>query len=326
MRILVTGSSGYIGPHLVQALRSRGDHVIGLDRVKPSSTEPHVFVHGDLLDDESLEKAFTNGIDCVAHLAAARADWGLSDEEYMRDNVLATRRLIEVGGQAEVRKWLFYSSVGVLGSSTIPLDDSSPPAPEGAYATSKADAESLFRQLGESDPRAEIMIIRPSAVYGPGNPPNTNVYRLIDAIHRRRFVMIGTGANVKTVSYLPNLIEATLFLMDRMSPGAGEYIYVDNPTFTTKALVGHLYESLGKRAPRWHLPLSLVRPLAYSSDILAQFLDVDLPITSARIQKFSRPTNFDRMSLDRAGFSQPFSSKDALKATVQWYIDTNASA
>ena len=326
MRVLVTGSSGYIGPHLVEALQRRGDHVVGLDRVRPSSTEPHVFVHGDLLDERSLEKAITNGIDCVAHLAAARVDWGLSDEEYVRDNVLATRRLIEAGGQAEVRKWLFYSSVGVLGSSAIPLNDSSPPAPRGTYATSKADAESLFRQLGESDPRAEIMIVRPSAVYGPGNPSNTNVYRLIDAIRRRRFVMIGTGANIKTVSYLPNLIEATLFLMDRMSPGEGRYIYIDTPALTTKALVDHLYEALGKRAPRWHLPLSLVRPLAFPSDILAQLLGVDLPITSARIQKFCRPTNFDRTSLDRAGFTPPFSIEDALKATVQWYLDTHASA
>ena len=326
MRILVTGSSGYIGPHLVQALRNRGHHVIGLDRVKPSSMEPHVFVHGDLLDDESLEKGFTNGIDCVAHLAAARADWGLTDEEYMRDNVRATRRLIEVGRKAEVNKWLFYSSVGVLGSSVEALDDSSPQAPKGAYGVSKADAESLFVQLGESDPSAEIMIVRPSAVYGPGNPPNTNVYRLIDAIHRRRFVMIGTGTNIKTMSYLPNLIEATLFLIDRMSAGAGKYIYVDNPTLTTRALVDYLHDALAIQAPRWHLPLPLMRLLSYPSDLLAQLLGVDLPITSARIQKFSRPTNFDRRSLDEAGFSPTFSSEEGLAVTVQWYIDTHASA
>ncbi len=325
MRVLVTGSSGFIGPHLVHALRARGDYVIGIDRDPPASIAPDVFVQGDLLDDGPLNEA-SQGIDYVAHLAAARTDWGLPDAAYIRDNVRATRRLIEVGRQAGIRKWLVYSSVGVLGSSAEPLDDSAPIAPEGIYASSKAEAEALFEQLGADDPLAEITILRPSAVYGPGNPPNTNVYRLLDAIHRRRFVMIGDGQNIKTVSYLPNLIEVTMFLADRMSPGVHTHIYVDTPALTTRALVEHLHEALGKNAPRWHIPISLARSLAFSFDILARIINVDLPITSARIQKFCRSTNFDGVSLREAGFSAPVATEDALHATARWYLETQTSA
>lgn len=324
MKVLVTGSSGYIGPHLVRALQSRGDPVVGIDRIPGNGVQPDVFIHGDLLDDLSLEQAMEEEPDCIAHLAASRADWGLSDEEYARDNVWATQRVIDVGRRAGVRKWLVYSSVGVLGSSQLPLDDSAPLNPDGAYATSKADAERLFEELSASDPLAQVSVIRPSAVYGPGNPTNTNVFRLMDAIHRRKFVMIGDGENVKTVSYLPNLIEATLFVMDRMSPGYRTHIYVDSPALSTSALVGFLSEEIGTKIPRRHLPLSVARPMAVSSDILARLIKVDLPITSARIQKFCRATNFERTSLDREGFLPTVTAEDALRATAQWYLETRA--
>lgn len=136
--------------------------------------------------------------------------------------------------------------------------------------------------------------------------------------------MIGAGENVKTVSYLPNLLEATLFLLNEMSPGVGKYIYVDTPTLTTRALVHHLYEALDKSPPRWHLPLSLARPVAVPFDVLARLLEVDLPITSARIQKFCRSTNFDRSSLDMTGFTPSVPIEDALQATVRWYLESHA--
>lgn len=325
MNVLVTGSSGFIGPYLVKALIERGDYVIGLDRVAPSAIEPHVFVQGDLTDGESIDKALAHDVDLVAHLAAARADWGLTDEEYVRDNVTATRDLIEAAVEEGVGRWVFYSTVGVFGPSDVPLDDSAPRAPIGIYGETKAESEALFDTLAASDPDSQITVIRPSAVYGPGNPDNTNVYRLIDAIYRRRFVMIGDGSNTKTVSYLPNLIDATMFLLDRLSPGIQKYIYVDSPALTTRELVDQIYEALGKSAPRWNLPLPVAQSMAYPSDLLARMTGIDLPITSARIQKFCRSTHFDRTALDRSGFSPAFSPAEAIRATVDWYLQTHTT-
>lgn len=325
MKVLVTGSSGFVGPYLVEALIERGDYVIGIDRVAPSAIEPHVFVQGDLTDDESIEKALAHDVDLVAHLAAARADWGLSDEEYIRDNVTATRRLIESALDKGVARWIFYSTVGVFGPSDVPMDDSAPRAPHGIYGETKAEAEALFDTLAAADPETQIKVIRPSAVFGPGNPDNTNVYRLIDAIYRRRFVMIGDGSNTKTVSYLPNLIEATMFLIDRLTPGIDKYIYVDSPALTTRELVDQIYEALGKTATSWNLPLPVARSLAYPSDLLARLTRVDLPITSARIQKFCRSTYFDRIALDRTGFIPTYSPAEAIRATVDWYLQTHTT-
>lgn len=324
MRVLVTGSSGYIGPALVQALMDDGHHVVGVDRLRPDGVEPHQFIHGDLLEERSLIEAFEHDIDMVAHLAAARVDWGLSDDGYIRDNVEVTERLIEAGAEAGVAKWVFFSSVGVFGPSVEPLGDDAALAPDGIYGRTKAHSEELFAELSKHQPDCEITIIRPSAVYSPGNPDNTNVYRLIDALHRRRFVMIGSGENAKTISYLPNLIEATMFLIGRMSPGVSRYVYVDEPTLTTQELVDHLAESLEIGSPRWRLPLSLARPLAMPFDLLARAFGRDLPITSARVKKFCRPTNYHRGALEAEGFQPSADIFAGLDATVEWYRRTRA--
>ena len=321
MNILLTGSSGYIGSRLAPVLLKHGYKVIGIDRAEPENAVlDYTFIHGDLLDEEALAKAFEEPIDCVMHLAAARTDWGPSKEEYFRDNVDATKSLLKAGRARGVKNWFFYSTVGVLGSSDVPLDEHAPHAPRTPYGASKAEAENLFLGFAEEDADACITMLRPSAVYGPGNPDNTNIYRLVESIQGGRFVMVGRGEARKTTSYHDNLIPATLFLLERMKPGVATYIYVDDPVISTAQLVERIYRLLGQTPPTWHLPLWLVRPIAYVSDIAAALLKIDFPITAARVEKFCTSTYFDASAIRALGFRQPVSNEEALAATVEWHL------
>ena len=320
MNILLTGSSGYIGSRLAPVLLEHGHHVVGVDRAEPEGPVRYPFIHGDLLDGVTLTEAFEEPIDCVMHLAAARADWGPSEAEYFRDNVEATECLLEVGRTKGVKDWFFYSTVGVMGSSEVSLNEQAPQAPTTPYGASKAEAERLFLRFAEEDANARITMLRPSAVYGPGNPPNTNIYRLIESVRSGRFVMVGPGDSLKTTSYHDNLIPATLFLLERMKPGVATYIYVDEPVISTARLVERVYRLLGKTPPAWHLPLWFVKPVAYVSDVAAVALKVDFPITAARVEKFCTSTNFDASAIRRLGFQQPISNEDALAATVEWHL------
>jgi nucleoside-diphosphate-sugar epimerase len=161
--ILLTGSSGYIGRTLAPFLKQKGFAVIGLDRNPCPYTDHQLdaFIQGDLCDDACL-KQIPDGINAVYHLAAAKDDWGLSDEEYFDDNVTATRKLLHAGCERGIRQWLFFSSVAVLGSSIAALDESAPMAPKGAYGESKSEGEMLFHHLAEKEPSARILIMRPS--------------------------------------------------------------------------------------------------------------------------------------------------------------------
>ncbi len=318
MKILLTGSSGYIGTNLIPQLKARGHVLVGFDRRRPTSDALDENVQADLLNDADLDEAL-GGVEAIMHLAAAKGDWGISEADFFRDNVEATRRLIRAGRGMGVKKWIFYSTVATLGPSDVPLDERAPFSPAIPYGASKAEAEKLFLRFAEEDDDAQILIIRPSVVFGPGNPSSTNIYRLIHAIHRGRFVMIGNGREIKTTSFIENLVAAHIFLMERMAPGAQTYIYVDRPPLSTGQLVSRIFRLLGKRPPSWHLPLSIVKPVAYLGDATAALTGLDLPITAARIQKFCTGTNFDPSAVHELGFRQPVNIDDALRATVTWY-------
>ena len=301
------------------ALTDDGHYVAGVDRDPPSNPGASDFYRGDLVEPDVCREA-VDGIDRVFHLAAAKGDWGISEEEYYRDNLEATRKLIEAGLELGVKDWVFYSTVSTLGPHHDPVDEDAGFDAIGPYGASKAEAEKLFHQLAEDNPEAQILIIRPSVVYGSGNPPSTNIYRLIDAIYNRRFAMVGPGEAIKSTSYIENLLEATLFLMDRMERGVQTYIYVDEPALTTWTLVDHIYKLLGKSPPSWHIPLSIASPIATVADWAADLTGIDFPITAARIEKFNRSTNFDASKIREEGFEQPVSNEEALRKTVKWHL------
>lgn len=317
--LLLTGSSGYIGSRLANRLNERGHSVFGVDRKQYNGNFFSDTTTGDLLEPSTLERTNLN-VDCICHLAAAKGDWGISEEEYYRDNLEATRAIIEAGKDAGVKDWVFYSTVSTLGPHHAPVDEGADFNAINSYGASKADAEKLFHQLASEDPEARVLIIRPSVVYGPGNPPSTNIYRLVDAIYNRRFAMVGPGDAIKSTSYIENLLAATIFLMERMERGVQTYIYVDEPALTTGTLVERIYKLLGRSPPSWHIPLSVATPIATVSDWTADLTGIDLPITAARIEKFNRSTNFDASKIREDGFEQPVSNEDALRRTIEWHL------
>jgi len=321
-RVSVTGSSGYIGSRLVPEIQGRGVTVRGIDRELGKNEALDNFVQGDLCESAVAQKA-VDGVDRVIHLAAAKGDWGISEDEYYRDNLEATRHVIEAGVEAGVKDWVFYSTVSTLGPHHEAVDEDADFNAINPYGASKADAEKLFHQLAEDNPEARILIIRPSVVYGPDNPPSTNIYRLVDAVYNRRFAMVGPGEAIKSTSYIENLLEATLFLMERMERmerGVQTYNYVDEPALTTGTLVRRIYRLLGKSPPSWHIPLRVASPVATVSDWAADLTGIDFPITAARIEKFNRSTNFDASKIRKEGFEQPVSNEEALRKTVEWHL------
>jgi nucleoside-diphosphate-sugar epimerase len=321
MRFLVTGSSGYIGSDLVLALSREGHQVIGLDRRPPPSGAPlEKFVQVEL---GAVRAELFGHLDGVFHLAAARADWGFSEDDYFRDNVRGTRALLDALGD-DVPFWIFTSTVSVYGPSARPLTESSARRPMTPYGRSKAKAEELFEEYGRRRPEASIGILRPSVVFGPGNPPDTNIFRLVDSIWKRRFIMVGDGQTPKATSYITNTVAATTFLANLLrkpeTPRLLRFNYVDAPLLHTGDLVRMIRAGLGRTGMQPSVSLKVARPMARVSDVLAELISKDLPITSARIDKFCTPTAFDASAIREAGFRQPITVEDAIDRTLENYL------
>jgi nucleoside-diphosphate-sugar epimerase len=319
MRILITGSSGYIASAVGPALKHRGHTLVGLDRETGNSSFLDHFHHGDLLDTDLVCRALSQ-VEMVLHLAAAKGDWGISEEEYFRDNLKATRNLLRAAKGRGIKHWMFYSTVAAIGPSDSAADEGASLAPIDAYGESKAEAEALFNEFS-SETGAHVTIVRPSVVFGPGNPPDTNIYRLIEAVYRRRFVLVGDGDTLKTTSYIENLVEATLFLMERFDPGVSTYIYVDDPVRTTGEIVHQIYSVLDRFGPMIRMPLWLARPVARISDAAAKIVEIDFPITAARIEKFCRSTYYDGSAIRDLGFKQPVDNQTAMERTITWHLN-----
>jgi GlcNAc-P-P-Und epimerase len=319
MRFLVTGSSGYVGRFLVPRLQDSGAHVIGIDRRPSDGPAPDEFVQADLMDDAEYSAALTR-VDRVVHLAAARVDWGVSAEGYLRDNALATERLIEVGVKAGIDDWVFYSSVSVHAANDTPLGEDEGLHPEGIYGKSKARAEAAFRRLSSSDPGQRVTVIRPSAIFGPGHPPDTNVYRLIEAVKAKRFFMVGDGSTPKSLTYMENLIDATFFLMDRPDrEGFREYIVVEGPVMSTRDIVQTIQKGLSSHGRIPRIPAAVASLVGFAGDVAGALLKIDVPVNRDRIRKFRRPTNYSSRRLREEGFEFRVDQRDALHRTSEWH-------
>ena len=148
--ILVVGGAGYIGSHVVKALRDAGRQPVVFDNLSTGLREnlfPDIpFIHGDLLIPEQVRAAM-RGIRSVIHLAALKAagDSMLEPERYALHNLNGTVNLLHAAGTAGVRHFVFSSSAAVYGEPQyLPLDENHPTEPANFYGQTKLQTEMLL--------------------------------------------------------------------------------------------------------------------------------------------------------------------------------------
>ena len=195
VRVAVTGGSGFIGAHLVAALAARGDQVRCLLRpssdgsLLPAEVEP--VVTADLGAASGLER-LVRGCDAVVHLAGLTRSW--TPRELYRVNRDGTAALCAAvaGVHPAVRQLILVSSQAAVGPSNRgrPRREEDPPAPVTAYGRSKLAAE----RVRQRHPELPITVIRPPAVYGPGDRDIFAYFRLVGAGVRRSWCLPAVSA------------------------------------------------------------------------------------------------------------------------------------
>jgi len=211
---LVSGATGLIGTHLVEALIVRGEQVRAL--VRPTSQAKRLrelgveLRIGTLMDNATLMAA-AKGVDRVFHCAALVSDWG-TDEDFIQTNVRGTHNIMAASTRAEVTKFVYLSTTDVYGFPGRPALESERHSPRGfAYSDSKIEAETLLwnhhKRVG-----LPITIIRPATVYGPG--ARLLVAEIVAALRRRRAILIEDGRHIAGLTYVGNLVDAILLAAD----------------------------------------------------------------------------------------------------------------
>jgi UDP-glucuronate 4-epimerase len=231
---LVTGCAGFIGSHLVEALRSRGCAVVGVDafidnypRALKERNLERCAAHSDLefkeldLAEAPLQPLLAR-VDGIFHLAArpgVRTSWGPSFAAYDRDNVLATQRVFEAAVERGVRI-VYASSSSVYGNAaSYPVREDSPLAPVSPYGVTKLAGEALANAFRLSH-GLDAVGLRYFSVYGPRQRPDMAFARVLRCLEEGRpFQVLGRGLQTREYTYVGDVVEATLAAMDRAPSG-----------------------------------------------------------------------------------------------------------
>lgn len=318
-KVLVVGSSGFVGSHVEGLLTSLGVQVARFD-LYPDPHAGRETTIGDVRNVDALIGAM-RGCTAVLNLAAAHHDFGIGTATFESVNVGGARAICAAMEYHGITNLCFYSSVAVYGEHPEPPDEHTAPAPVNDYGRTKLAAEAVYRRWEAAGER-RALIVRPAVVFGPRN--YANLFKLIRQIDRRRFFPVGAGTNHKSMCDVANLLEAIGFLWTappRQPAGEDEvYNYADKPDLSSKDVIGLVYEGLGRTPPRMHLPLGPIMLAARPFDLVARATGKDLPITSARVQKLSdAETAFEAARIRRVGFRPSRTLPEAITAMVQWY-------
>lgn len=192
MRILITGSSGFVGEHLVKKLSSKYQIV------------KYDLKNGQDILNEKLLLSKLKDVDVVIHLAAfisATESW-YKPMDYMRNNALGTLSVINCAIQTGVKKIIFFSSAAVKVKPLTP------------YAVSKIAAEELARLYSD---KINTIIVRPENIYGPGQKEAYGyvIHNFIKAVREGKEIIIyGNGNQTRDFIYIDDIIETVEKLLE----------------------------------------------------------------------------------------------------------------
>lgn len=304
-KISVVGGAGFIGTALCRLLARAGQEFEIIDLVA-SASFPRQSRIADIRDMAALSDSLSGQI--IVHLAAAHRDDLRDPQDYLRTNVDGTRNLCRLAIQRGIERIVFTSSVAVYGAAAPRSDETAPLAPNTPYGNSKAQAEQVLRDW-QAASAGSLTVIRPAVVFGEGN--RGNVHRLLAQIDANEFVMVGDGANAKSMAYVGN-VAAFLFAALGQRPGLAIYNYADGPDMTMAELVGYArHRLLGRQGTGPRISHALGLTLGRLADRLARATGRGVPIHAARIEKFCAETTFVR-GADLPGFTPPFTLEQGL--------------
>jgi nucleoside-diphosphate-sugar epimerase len=255
MKVLITGSNGFIGKHLSQMLSS--DYlIIRHGRKVQVSAVKNSYFHLDV-NGRSDWQEHLKGVDAIIHLAASAHNKFNVEESIDEVNVNGALALARQAATAGVKRLIFISTIGVLGNkTTIPIDEKTAECPHSDYAHSKLKAEKALLELSKIT-SLEVVIIRPVLVYGDMAPGNfSKLKSLINKISILPFGLINNKRSFISVSNLVSFIELCI-----EHPKAKNEIFCisDGVDVSIKVFTDFIAAGISKKVFQFPLPIWFIQ-------------------------------------------------------------------
>lgn len=337
-RCVVTGGSGFLGRHLVDALLAQdaSDTQVSVFDLRPyehhdpATADSVHSTTGSVTSLGDLVAAFKDA-SVVYHCVSANPMDNLNERLMWSVNVDGTKNVIEACKQAAVSKLLYVSSASVVfdGRPTNKLDETAPYPKRylDYYSKSKAEGERLV--LAANKPALLTCSLRPSSIFGERDP--LYVPRLIEAGRQRksRFI-IGNGKTKWEFTYVGNVASACIKAVEALtpdSPVAGQAYFITNDENTPFwQHMGTILTALGYPPPSVHLPFIICFILAAIVDfifmLLSPFYKPAAPPTFTKQRVLLMSTDRS-LSCEKAkrdfGYSAEVSMEEANRRTIEFF-------
>lgn len=316
MLALVTGASGFIGSHLVRALKAGGYDVRAFVHKTPiAEIQGVTAVTGDIRDSAALETAMA-GVNVVFHLAAAVGSVVTDPHAFREINVNGTEAVLAAARQAGAGRVVHFSSIAVLGA-VKPGDTAGedyPPAPRTLYDRTKLEAELAVRRAAADG--LNVVIVRPGWVYGPGD---RRTFKFIRAICRRKFALIAGAPGRQTPVYIDDLTAGVLLAAEKGRSGAVYHLAGDE-ILTAEEMARIVAAACWVAGPRLKLPRGFAIAAAFILEKTFGLVKKEMPLNRGKLSFFLDPK---AMSSARAkkelGFAPAIDFKTGIARAVAWY-------
>ena len=226
MRVVVTGAAGFIGSHLSERLLAARHEVVGIDcfadyyerewkekNLEASrSHDRFQFEEADLVD-AGLGPLLADA-EVVYHLAGqpgVRPSWGNQFDRYVRDNIIATQRLLEALKEIPIKRLVFAGSSSVYGDAEkFPTKETALPRPVSPYGVTKLAAEHLTH-LYTRNFGIPAVSVRYFTVYGPRQRPDMAFSRFMHALIAGEDIEVfGDGEQTREFTYVSDAVDGTI--------------------------------------------------------------------------------------------------------------------
>jgi nucleoside-diphosphate-sugar epimerase len=297
LRVGVTGSSGFIGQHVMASLASQGHQCVAIRRPYELAALTPVF----------------RSLDAVVHLAGVVS--AARDSDFDTGNVASTRIVAEAVRETGIRI-VHISSLAAAGPAapSAPRTESDPPAPINAYGRTKLAGERIVRDL----PDDRWIVLRPGVVYGAGDRALRSLFLYV---RRGLLPIVGNPHAAYTFVYIDDAVRAIVAAVEGSRSGDVLFVGHADPV-RPLALMEAIATTLGVRARPVAIPRALVRVAALCGDGIAALTGRPAVINTRRYVELYSPgfvCRVDRLR-DRLGVSAEVGLREGLARSRAWYV------
>ena len=334
VQVLVTGGTGHIGRRLVSALLTCGADVAVLTRSYRRASghfrgleRPVDIRTGDITQKETLSSTL-RGIEIVFHLASFSPGPRAKGSVYQHPahwqvTAVGTANILDAARAAGCRRLIYFSSVKAMGeeagSHGYPDDETSCLEPETLYGRSKLAAERSIMSAAANG-HIEATVLRLPMVYGLGAAGNLD--RMIEGISRRRFPPFPPISNRRSAIHALDAIHAALQAASSSHASGRVYLVTDGEGYSTRWIYEQIHAGLGRKVPRWSLPVWCWKSAATIGTFAEQTLAIRSPLTRESFAKlFGNAWFSSRRIEDELGFHAQFELGSTIRAMAERSLD-----